>query len=98
MQRLKKQLVTWRLGVILAVGSLLGLGLGRFSDYVARMDDSPNGVTPISWTFKAQSRKVPEFFSGDRGEGGGEMEDVGQIPAVDRTMHTQTESALFALG
>ena len=95
MKRPAKPFVTWRLGLILVVGFLLGLGLDWFSDYVARMDDSPNGVIPISWTFKAQSRKVPEFFSGARIENGGAAR---QKPAVDRTTHSKTEAALFALG
>ena len=98
MKQSQRTILTWRVGVAVASGLVAGLGLLLFSQHVARMDDSPNGRTPLSWTFKSNTANVSTYF---------EMESVmntaGQagtlpLPEIDRVIPQETDFALFALG
>lgn len=92
-----KRIFSWRLKLILTCGGILGLALGIFSFHVARMDDSPNGTTPISWTFKAKSHSILKYF---RVEDRAATDPKVKLPppAIDRLIPEKTEFALFALG
>ena len=94
----KKRFFSWRLKLILLCGALLGAGVGLFAEYVARIDASPNGTTPMSWQFKARSRSVPEFFKVEEKVGIISSSPIAALPAIDRAVPAETESALFALG
>jgi len=93
----RKQLISWRLKLILISGCILGLALGIFSYHVERMDDSSNWAAPISWTFKAKSRSIPEFFRVDNGRAADSIGDSSP-PTIDQLIPKETEFALFALG
>ena len=94
----KRKIMSWRLKLILLLGSLGGVSVALFSMYVNSISDLPLGPTPLSWAFKTSSAHVEEIFS----EGNPDMEASTlknpEIPAIDKAFPAETELALFALG
>jgi len=93
-----KQIFSWRLKLILLIGGMLGIAVAGFSFYVAKMDDSPNGTSPLSWGFKSKSQGVPEFFRVDENIPMKNTSAALSLPSIDRITTKETEFALFALG
>ena len=86
----------FKLALALAVCS--GLGLFLFGQYVAGLDDSPNGRTPLSWSFKSSSQGVSAFFATEEPMRGAANAGNLSFPIIDRVVQEQTRFALFALG
>ena len=94
----KKSIISWRLKLILLLGSLGGVSVALFGIYVNSISDLPLGPTPLSWTFKASSAHVAEMFSRESSDMNINTLKNPEIPAIDKAFPAETELALFALG
>ena len=94
----KRKIISWRLKLILLLGSLGGLSVVLFGMYVNSMSDLPFGPTPLSWTFKASSADVAETFSKKNSDMESNTLKNPEAPAIDKAFPAETELALFALG
>lgn len=84
--------------LIIVFCCLAGVGLWLFEQYIAGLDDSPNGATPLSWGFKMKTRNVEQFFSLDQSLAQAATPQDQALPQLDLRVPARTETALFALG
>ena len=94
----KRKFSPCRLVVILTFGVLGLLGVNAFSQYVKSISDLPVGPTPLSWTFKSNTRLVSQTFNQGEIQVLDKMSPALAIPEIDRVDYSVTETALFALG
>ena len=90
--------MSWRLKLILLLGSLGGVSVALFGIYVNSISDLPLGPTPLSWTFKASSTHVAEIFSKENLTMESSTLKNPEVPGIDKAFPAETELALFALG
>ena len=94
----KRKIISWRLKLILLLGSLGGLSVALFGIYVNSISDLPLGPIPLSWTFKTSSAHVAEIFSKENSDMESSTLKNSEVPAIDKALPAGTELALFALG